>query len=86
VPLLTVHGEHDLTNEDVLRDGLATALAYRSAVVVDLSDASFVGSSVLHTLAGASAPGQGTVVVCPRADALGLAAAEPATSAIGSII
>ena len=71
VPVLTLHGEHDLSNDEVLRDGLAIALAAGSALVVDLSDASFIDSSVLHALAGASSPGRGTiVVVCPRADGL----------------
>jgi anti-anti-sigma factor len=70
VSLLTVHGEHDLSNEEVLRDGLATVLVSDSAVVVDLSKASFIDSSVLHTLAWASrpageAPGR-AVVVCAQ--------------------
>jgi anti-anti-sigma factor len=63
VALLTVHGEHDLSNEEVLRDRLAAALAHASAAVVDLSAATFIDSSVLHTLARA-------IVVCSRPDGL----------------
>jgi anti-sigma B factor antagonist len=70
VPLLTVRGEHDVSNEQVLRDGLAAALAHGAAVVVDLSEASFIDSSVLHALAGVSCPGRGQIVVCARSDGL----------------
>jgi anti-sigma B factor antagonist len=70
VPVLTVHGEHDLANAALLRDGLARAIAHGPTVVVDLSDASFIDSSVLHALAGASGPARGTIVVCPRAERL----------------
>ncbi|HEX3330723.1 MAG TPA: STAS domain-containing protein [Gaiellales bacterium] len=74
VPLVRVHGEHDVSNQELLRDGLATALAQGSVVVVDLSEASFVDSSVLHTLASAGhpardAPGR-AIVVCARGDGL----------------
>jgi anti-sigma B factor antagonist len=72
VPLLTLHGEHDLSNAELLRDGLTTVLAYGAAVVVDLSEATFVDSSVLHALLAASRPARDApgpdVVVCVRAD------------------
>jgi anti-anti-sigma factor len=72
VALLTVCGEHDPSNDNVLRDGLSAVLGNGAAVVVDLSEASFIDSSVLHTLVRASrptwdTPGQ-TLVVCARAD------------------
>jgi anti-anti-sigma factor len=73
-PLVTVLGEHDVSNEEVLRDGLATALAQGSAVVVDLSQAGFIDSSVLHTLTWASDPAgdapERPIVVCAPAEAL----------------
>ena len=67
-----MRGERDLSNEEVLRDGLAAVLGHGSAVVVDLSEAAFVDSSVLHTLASASRPAWGrpgqVIVVCAQAD------------------
>jgi anti-sigma B factor antagonist len=74
VVLLTVRGEHDPSNDEVLRDGLSAVLANGAAVVVDLSEASFIDSTVLHTLVRASRPTRDApghpLVVCARADGL----------------
>jgi anti-anti-sigma factor len=72
VALLTVCGEHDLSNGEVLRDGLWTVFGDGTAVVVDLSEASFIDSGVLHTLVAAAGPAREAsgrmLVVCARAD------------------
>jgi anti-sigma B factor antagonist len=44
-------GEHDLVTKDALRELLASLIAENDLVVVDLSAAEFIDSSVLHNLA-----------------------------------
>jgi anti-sigma B factor antagonist len=70
VVLVTLLGEHDLSNRDALRTALADALAEGARVVVNMSRVDFIDSSVLHALvwAGRRAQTQGhTIVVCAPA-------------------
>jgi anti-sigma B factor antagonist len=69
--IVDVGGECDLSNVDRLRDELAGIFAEGTAVVVDLSAASFIDSSVVSTLVAANlradeADGEGLAVVAPR--------------------
>jgi anti-sigma B factor antagonist len=53
VKLLTVHGEHDLYTAPRLRQQLDALLDSRTSVVVDLTGATFVDSSILGALLNA---------------------------------
>jgi anti-sigma B factor antagonist len=48
--LLTVRGEHDLATADELRKALARSFSGGSTVIVDLSPATFIDSTVLNAL------------------------------------
>lgn len=48
--MVSIRGEHDLKTASKLREQLAAATAEGLAVVVDLSDATFIDSSILGTL------------------------------------
>ena len=48
--LLTLRGEHDLSTNPSLRDELERTLAHGSTVIVDLSEAAFIDSTVLRGL------------------------------------
>ena len=48
--LVTVHGEHDLSNVSELDDAIGGVFRAGSRVVVDLSEASFIDSSILGSL------------------------------------
>lgn len=50
VALVSVHGEHDLQTAPELRDRLADVISDGVGVVVDLSDSTFIDSSILGTL------------------------------------
>jgi anti-sigma B factor antagonist len=53
VEVITFSGEHDLNTAPELRDKLAAVIRDRVPVVVDLSGAAFVDSSILGTLVDA---------------------------------
>jgi anti-sigma B factor antagonist len=48
--VITLSGEHDLNTAPELRDKLATSIRDRVPVVVDLSGAAFIDSSILGAL------------------------------------
>ncbi len=48
--VVEVHGEHDLNTAPALRERLDAALESRLAIVIDLSPASFIDSSVIKVL------------------------------------
>ena len=50
VALFELLGEHDMASEPALRAALNEALADGQGIVVDLSKAEFIDSSVIHTL------------------------------------
>jgi anti-anti-sigma factor len=50
VAVFELLGEHDMASEPELRDALNEALADGQGIVVDLSKAEFIDSSVIHTL------------------------------------
>jgi anti-anti-sigma factor len=67
---ITVIGEHDTATEHLLRDALRQTLDPGSHVIVDLSDAAFVDSTVLTSILHAHDratrdPADGLVVVAP---------------------
>ena len=49
--LVALYGEHDLSTERQLRRELETALIGASELIVDLSNAEYIDSTVLHVLA-----------------------------------
>jgi anti-sigma B factor antagonist len=51
--LVSLHGDHDLSNSRDIDAAITTAFGAGSRVVVDMSDASFIDSSVLGCLLGA---------------------------------
>jgi anti-anti-sigma factor len=51
--IVALRGEHDIANSDRLRIELATILAQGTAVIVDLSDATFIDSSTVKELIAA---------------------------------
>jgi len=52
--VLTLHGEHDVSTEPSLAEELERVAAAGGPVVVDLSDAQFIDSSILRVLANAA--------------------------------
>jgi anti-sigma B factor antagonist len=50
IAIVTLNGEHDLATKEALDHELQTLLRAGECVVVDLSQAEFIDSSVLHTL------------------------------------
>lgn len=52
VSVLTVRGEHDLYTAPPLREHISTLLDERRPVIVDLTSATFIDSSILGVLLG----------------------------------
>ena len=52
--VLTLHGEHDVSTEPSLAEELERVAAAGGPVVVDLSDAQFIDSSILRVLVSAA--------------------------------
>ena len=52
--VLTMHGEHDLSTEPSLAEELGRVAAAGGPVVIDLSDAQFIDSSILRALVSAA--------------------------------
>ena len=52
VPVVVVHGEHDVYTAPSLREQLSTLVEDGSPVVVDLTPATFIDSSILGVLLG----------------------------------
>jgi anti-anti-sigma factor len=48
--VVTLHGEHDLSTASQLRNALARSFSGGSAVIVDLSQAEFIDSTIVHVL------------------------------------
>jgi anti-anti-sigma factor len=55
VTVLELHGEHDMSTDPRLRSALDDALGAGDGLVVDLTGAAFVDSSVIHALFDARA-------------------------------
>ncbi len=51
--IVALLGEHDLTNSDQLRTELATIFAQGTAVIIDLSAATFIDSAIVKELVAA---------------------------------
>ena len=64
--IVTVRGEHDLATEPHLLQALREARAH-GPVLVDLSECTFMASSVVHTLKRCAAGGALAVVLPPHA-------------------
>jgi anti-sigma B factor antagonist len=54
VAIVTLHGEHDLSSKEPLRQTLRSLLRSGEQIVVDLSVVEFIDSSVLNNLVTAS--------------------------------
>jgi anti-anti-sigma regulatory factor len=68
---VALHGEHDLTTTDQLRDELDAIFAQGTSVVVDFSDAIFIDTAVVRELMYANQrvdhdPTECLVIVAPR--------------------
>ena len=61
--LVVLAGEHDLSTAPRLSQALAEIERHGTDVLLDLSEATFIDSSVLQTLFGY--PGEGVVIVSP---------------------
>jgi anti-anti-sigma factor len=48
--VVSLHGEHDISMVDALRDRLAEAFAHDPRLIIDLTEATFVDSTVLGVL------------------------------------
>jgi anti-anti-sigma factor len=72
--VLSLRGEHDLSTEPSLSEELGRVSAVGGPVVIDLTDADFIDSSILRVLANAaveqSAGLQVAVVIPPGGDAM----------------
>lgn len=82
VAVITVFGEHDLSTQPNLAEQVARLARPGAVIVIDLSPATFIDSSVLHTLTRAANNADTLAVVAPPGEAcrrvidmLGLAAA-----------
>jgi anti-sigma B factor antagonist len=69
--MVTLQGEHDLTNSDRLRAELTAIFAYGTTVIVDLSAATFVDSSIVQELVAAQeriadVPTEQLAIVAPK--------------------
>ncbi len=69
--IVELHGEHDMTNSDRLRAELAMIFAQGTAVVIDLSAATFIDSSTVHELVAAQhrvdeVPNESLAIVAPK--------------------
>jgi len=64
--VLTMHGEHDVSTEPSLAEELERVAAAGGPVVVDLSDAQFIDSSILRVLVSAAGrSGDEVAIVAP---------------------
>jgi anti-anti-sigma factor len=72
--VLSLRGEHDISTEPSLSEQLGRVTAVGGPVIIDLSDADFIDSSILRVLANAaverSAGLQVAVVIPPDRDAM----------------
>jgi anti-anti-sigma factor len=72
--VLSLRGEHDLSTQPRLSEELGRVCAAGGPVIIDLTDAEFIDSSILRVLAGAgaerSAGPRVAVVVPPEGDAM----------------
>lgn len=68
VAVITVFGEHDLSNQSSLADAVARLARPGAVMVIDLSPATFIDSSVLHTLTTAGKNADMLAVVTPPGD------------------
>jgi anti-sigma B factor antagonist len=72
IAVVTMRGEHDLSTQPEVADALAQAAAH-SNVVVDLSECSFIDSTVIQELVktshAVSAKGEQVILVIPRKQA-----------------
>jgi anti-anti-sigma factor len=67
VPIVVLEGEHDVGTRQAVLDEVGRAFAAAPAIVVDLSKATFIDSSVLSVLAYAHwRPGTTLALVAPR--------------------
>jgi anti-anti-sigma factor len=69
--IAALQGEHDMTNSDQLRAELGTIFAHGTAVIVDLSAATFIDSSTVRELIAAQeraddVPTEELAIVAPR--------------------
>jgi anti-anti-sigma factor len=70
VLVATLQGEHDAASASLLRDAMAWWFSSGSAVIVDLSKATFLDSAVLRVLAGAHREQQPIALVAPSSGAV----------------
>jgi anti-anti-sigma factor len=65
--VLTMHGEHDVSTEPSLAEELKRVSDAGGPVVIDLTDAEFIDSTILRTLVGAAGRSgdDGVAVVAP---------------------
>jgi anti-anti-sigma factor len=83
--ILALHGEHDLATRPSLEEELGRVAAAGGRVVVDLSDASFLDSSIIRALAtanGAGAHSRVSAVIAPATSFAGRLAALVSLDAI----
>ena len=67
VPIVVLEGEHDVGTRQAMLDEVARAFAAAPAIVIDLSEATFIDSSILGVLAYAHwRPGTTLGLVAPR--------------------
>jgi anti-sigma B factor antagonist len=59
ITAIRLEGDCDLTNASVLGDEIDRALESGTALILDLSDATFIDSSVIHALLGAARKANG---------------------------
>ena len=69
--VITVIGEHDISNVAHLQTALNGVFDTGTSIVLDLSDATFIDSSVIHTLLAAhhraeETPGEQLAIVAPE--------------------
>jgi anti-anti-sigma factor len=69
--IVALHGEHDMTNRDRLHEKLAPLLTQATFVVVDLSPATFIDSSIVKELIAGheqvdDVPAQQLAIVAPK--------------------
>jgi anti-anti-sigma factor len=61
--VLSLRGEHDLSTQPSLSEELGRVSAAGGPVIIDLTDADFIDSSILRVLAGAAVDGSERVAV-----------------------
>jgi anti-anti-sigma regulatory factor len=68
--LLTMVGEHDLSNVDKLGEALTQIEATGTTVIVDLSEARFIDSTVIARIIASDARGENCLLVVPASGAV----------------